>query len=415
MEAHYAARHDVKDLQLCGEVIREKYPEYTTAFRVAMNANLITMGNMWITRKEIFDAYCAWLFDILFEVEKRIDFSKYDDYQRRVMGFLSERLFRVWLLNQSYSVREEYVKLIETKDFSNDIKAMELKHRYVKTVLKPLLQLYETYAGSKEQVKSLAEDIYQKDDFEGKIPVWVCWWQGEDNLPEIVKVCLNSIQKNIPKEKAVIRLITLENCMEYVTFTDTIVKKFQEGKITLTHLLDILRAELLYRYGGIWIDATYFINNPMKEVFFERDTFWTVKYSEGVRKSDAAQGRWSGNFLKVPPKSLFARFLMESLWYYWEVNDSLIDIVLSDYIVAVAYDTFPEVHKMIEECPESEMAMFELQKHLNRKFDKKKYQEWTRKTSFFKLNWRASLEEMTLTQNQTFWGYLREKEVYDNL
>ncbi len=414
MEAHYAARHDVEDLALCGEVIREKYPEYTTAFQVAMHANLITMGNMWITRKKIFDAYCTWLFDILFEVEKRIDFSKYDDYQGRVMGFLSERLFRVWLLNQSYSVREEYVKMIETKDFLNDIKGMQLKYQYVKTVVKPLLQLYESYAGNREQMKSLAEEIYQKDDFEGKIPIWVCWWQGEDSLPELVQVCLKSIQKNIPGEKAVLRFITLENCMEYVTFTDTIIRKFQEGKITLTHLSDILRAELLYRYGGMWIDATYFVSDSLEKALFEKDMFWTIKYPNAIWKSDVAQGRWSCNCLKVPPKSLFARFLMESFWYYWEVSDSLIDYFLIDHVAAVAYDTFSEVHKMIEDCPVSDTVVFELQKNLNRKFDRKKYQEWTKKASFFKLNWRTNLEETTITQNQTFWGYLREKEVYDS-
>lgn len=414
MEAHYAARHDIEDLLLCGEVIREKYPEYITAFQVAMNANLISVGNMWITRKEIFDAYCAWLFDILFEVEKRIDFSKYDDYQGRVMGFLSERLFRVWLLNQSYSAREEYVKMIETKDFLNDIKGMQLKYQYVKTVVKPLLQLYESYAGNREQMKSLAEEIYQKDDFEGKIPIWVCWWQGEDSLPELVQVCLKSIQKNIPGEKAVLRFITLENCMEYVTFTDTIIRKFQEGKITLTHLSDILRAELLYRYGGMWIDATYFVSDSLEKALLEKDTFWTIKYPNAIWKSDVAQGRWSCNCLKVPPKSLFARFLMESFWYYWEVNDSLIDYFLIDYVAAVAYDTFSEVHKMIEDCPVSDTVVFELQKNLNRKFDRKKYQEWTTKASFFKLNWRTNLEETTITQNQTFWGYLREKEVYDS-
>ena len=415
MWAHYAARHDIEDLLLCGEIIKEKYPEYVTAFQVAMNSNLISMGNMWITRKEIFDKYCAWLFDILFEAEKRIDFSKYDDYQGRVMGFLSERLFRVWLLNQEYSIREEYVKMIETKDFLNDIKGMQLKYQYTKTILKPLLQLYESYSGPVDSMKSLAEAFYQKDDFEGKIPVWVCWWQGEEAVPELVKMCLDSIQRNIPKEKAVIRFITLENCMEYVTFTDTIIKKFQEGKITLTHLSDILRAELLYRYGGMWIDATYYVSDKMDKTLFEKDSFWTLKYSGYIRKSDISQGRWACNLLRVPPENLFARFLMESFWYYWEVNDTLIDDFLIDYVAALAYDMFPEVQKMIDDCPASDTAVFELQKNLNRKFDRKKYQEWTQKTSFFKLNWRTETAERTLTQEQTFWGYLREKEAYDKL
>ena len=409
MEAHYAARHNVEDLSLCGEIIRKKYPEYATAFQVAMNSNLFSMGNMWITRKEIFDQYCTWLFDILFEAEKQIDFSKYDDYQGRVMGFLSERLFRVWILQQNYRIREEYVKMIETKDFLNDMNGMQLKYQYMKTTLRPLLQLYESYAGSLDSMKSLTEEFYQKDDFEGKVPVWVCWWQGEENAPELVKMCINSIRNNIPKDKAVFRLITLENCMEYVTFTDTVIKKFQEGKITLTHLSDMLRAELLYRYGGLWLDATYYVTDNMEESIFEKD-FYTLKYDKSIWKSDISQGGWSCNLLRVQPKSLFARFLMEGLWIYWEMNDSLIDYFWMDDVIALEYETFSEVRKKIDECQVSDIAVFELQKNLNRKFDGKKYQEWTRKTSFFKLNWRTETLERTLTQARTFWGYLKEKE-----
>lgn len=411
MEAHYAARHNVKDLMVCGEIIREKYPEYMIAFHIAMNANLISTGNMLITRKKIFDEYCEWLFDILFEAEKQIDFSKYDSYQGRVMGFLSERLFRVWLLQHSYRIREEEVKMIETKDFQNDVKEVQLKYQLVKTVLKPLCQIYTSYGENLNSMPSLAEDIVQRDDFDGKIPVWVCWWQGEENAPELVKVCLNSIRNNIPEDKAVFRLITLDNCMEYVTFTDTIIKKFREDKITLTHLSDLLRTELLYRYGGMWIDATYYIADEIPQSIFEKKVFYTLKYPYSIWKSDITQGRWSCNFLKVPQKDFFARFIMESLWYYWEVNDSLVDYFLIDYLAALAYDMLPGVRTEMDDVVQSDPAVFEMQKNINRKYDAAKYREWMSKTSVFKLNWRTEINEKTITQEKTFWGYLKETDL----
>lgn len=408
MMEHYAAKHDVEDLLLCGQIIREKYPEYFQAFQTALHANLISIGNMWITRKPVFDRYCKWLFDILFEAEKRIDFSKYDDYQGRVMGFLSERLFRVWLLNQEYFAREEPVRMIETKDFSKDMNEVQLKYRYIKTTLQPLLQLYDAYQGKWESMGTLAEGIDQKDDFEGKIPVWVCWWQGEENAPELVKTCLNSIRKNIPGERAVLRLITLDNCMEYVTFTDTVIQKFNEGKITPACLSDMLRAELLYRYGGLWLDATYYVNQPIPDTFFEKGTFWTMKYTDPIWKADISEGRWSCNALRVSPGNLFARFLMEALWIYWEVNDSLIDSFWMDDVIALEYETFPEIRDEMNECPVSDQAVLELQKNLNREFNAEKYAEWTSRTIFFKLNRRQELAEHTLTQKQTYWGYLKE-------
>ena len=63
--------------------------------------------------------------------------------------------------------------------------------------------------------------------------------------------------------------------MEYISFSDVIVQRFNEGKITLTHLSDILRAKLLYQYGGLWLDATYFISDERFEKIFEKN-FYTI-------------------------------------------------------------------------------------------------------------------------------------------
>lgn len=107
---HYCDKHMQKDLECCHEVIKERYPQYETAFLWTLSSNLISLGNIIITKKDILDAYCVWLFDILFEVDKRTDLREYDDYQKRIFGFLSERLLRVWVMMQRYHVLEENVK-----------------------------------------------------------------------------------------------------------------------------------------------------------------------------------------------------------------------------------------------------------------------------------------------------------------
>ena len=69
--------------------------------------------NMFVMKKTLFDEYCSWLFSILFELEKRIDISSYNQYEARVFGFMSERLFNVWLEKQQLKVKEVLVVNLE--------------------------------------------------------------------------------------------------------------------------------------------------------------------------------------------------------------------------------------------------------------------------------------------------------------
>jgi hypothetical protein len=62
--------------------------------------------NMFIMKKEKFNDYCSWLFDILFELEKRLDISQYNQNDSRVFGFVSERLIDVWLETNSIKYKE---------------------------------------------------------------------------------------------------------------------------------------------------------------------------------------------------------------------------------------------------------------------------------------------------------------------
>ena len=60
------------------------------------------MFNMMIMKRELVDEYCAWLFDVLFELEKRVGEGKVpmpelSAFQARFYGRVSEIIFNVWL------------------------------------------------------------------------------------------------------------------------------------------------------------------------------------------------------------------------------------------------------------------------------------------------------------------------------
>lgn len=102
--SHYKNAHHIKDLDETKKIIKEKYPDYIESFDKVINGKTLHLYNMFVMKKEDFDEYCKWLFDILFELEKRTDISEYDAYQSRIYGFISERLFNVWTLKNSKQI-----------------------------------------------------------------------------------------------------------------------------------------------------------------------------------------------------------------------------------------------------------------------------------------------------------------------
>lgn len=102
----FSQNHHQKDLLITEQVISEKYPDYVPVFHQMVHDVHTYFGNIFITSKERFDAYCEWLFDILFEVECRVDISSYDNYCKRLFGFLSEFLLTVYIAKQNLSTYE---------------------------------------------------------------------------------------------------------------------------------------------------------------------------------------------------------------------------------------------------------------------------------------------------------------------
>jgi hypothetical protein len=93
----YVHAHHKEDLDRTLDILTERYPEYVPAFERSMKRTTGHRFNMFVMKRSLADQYCQWLFDILFELEKRLDISSYNDYDARVYGFVAERLLDVWL------------------------------------------------------------------------------------------------------------------------------------------------------------------------------------------------------------------------------------------------------------------------------------------------------------------------------
>ena len=95
--SHYTNTLYAEPLDKTFEIIDKKYPEYSAQMQKLHKRTSAHMFNMFIMKKEHFDAYCAWLFDILFELETIVDAKDYDSFHARFFGRISELLLDVWL------------------------------------------------------------------------------------------------------------------------------------------------------------------------------------------------------------------------------------------------------------------------------------------------------------------------------
>ena len=119
--SQYVHAHHARDLDMTRRIITERCPDYLDAFDYVMNCRSGHRFNMFVMRRPLLDAYCTWLFDILFELERRLDISSYSPYDARVFGFVAERLLDVWVEREGIAYRELPVLNMESQHWPSKI------------------------------------------------------------------------------------------------------------------------------------------------------------------------------------------------------------------------------------------------------------------------------------------------------
>lgn len=105
---HYCKAHYGSDYVMLREEIIKQYPDYLVAFDKVMDGSELSLYNMFVAKREIIEPYFKWLFDILLALEEKIDYQQYDSYQKRIFGFMAERLFNVWIEHNRNHLNIEY-------------------------------------------------------------------------------------------------------------------------------------------------------------------------------------------------------------------------------------------------------------------------------------------------------------------
>lgn len=111
---HYKHTMFIEPLDETRNIIEEQCPEYLPEFDKLHKRTSAHMFNMFIMKREYLNEYCKWLFQILFELEKRMDPKQYDSFHARYLGRISELLLDVWINTNKLNYKE--IKVIDMQN-----------------------------------------------------------------------------------------------------------------------------------------------------------------------------------------------------------------------------------------------------------------------------------------------------------
>lgn len=228
--------------------------------------------------------------------------------------------------------------------------------------------------------------------------IWTCWWQGEDEAPEIVKMCWDSIKKHASGHKLVI--ISADNYRQFCDVPVDIQKKFEQGLISHQLMSDYVRVNLLNQHGGLWVDATIFACKDIPDIVFSLPVY-NVKniddsYPLSGRVADASA--WQIYFIASQPHSVTYSFISECLTSYWQEFDTPIDYYLTYYLAKIAREQLTEAKREYDQVPPNNKQVELLEPHLlNQQFMQDfSYSSFFNDSTFvYKLSWRKHYPEKT--------------------
>lgn len=243
-----------------------------------------------------------------------------------------------------------------------------------------------------EYLKANYMDCLPRDYKIEKLPkdfkVWVFWYQGYENMPDLVKTCIETIKNNFKNNEVV--FLTKDNFLDYAEIPDFILKKVEEKNFSLTHLSDILRATLLAKYGGVWVDATMFLTEDVTKDLLEYP-FYSTKI--GSVDKNVAKGKWCTFFMSAGPGNPIFVGVRDVFFKYCKTHNLIVNYYLIDIIMLFLYENMEDVRKIVDDVPPNSENIYKLAKSLFDKYDPKKYNKILSSAKFFKLTYKFKKEK----------------------
>ena len=123
LEWQYQYYHNAGDLKTCIDYLKEVDQKFGYGFETYLrqHADNFAPMNMFVMCKDLFNEWCSFIFPILLQLEQMIDVTGRDNYQKRAVCFLEERIFGYWCWTKKLiGHRVKQVKVEEHLDWKDN-------------------------------------------------------------------------------------------------------------------------------------------------------------------------------------------------------------------------------------------------------------------------------------------------------
>ena len=217
--------------------------------------------------------------------------------------------------------------------------------------------------------------------------IWICWFQGLEQAPEIVKESVESVKTHC-KECEVI-ILTHENLHKYANIPDYIQEKYDNGIMPVAHYSDVLRLILLTQHGGVWIDATVLLTEKIPTGILESEFFCYRATMTALSKIKASS--W---FIVSKPNNLILCHVRDMLFAYWKKENSLVNYYVFHLCFAIVINKNAECRKIWSKVPSyANYKNHLLQSELLKPFNREIFENICKETTVHKLTYKLQFSE----------------------
>lgn len=275
-------------------------------------------------------------------------------------------------------------KSIKSHTLAQDIFCYLLKKtKFASNYTAGLISMDRTYYKLEKKYRHFIDkyEIRDKEHCESNY-IWIFWFQGIENAPTLIKKCIESVKKNFKNKD--IMIITMENYNNYVDIPDYVIEKFKKKIISITHFSDILRTELLIKYGGLWLDATTFCTGNNIEDFSDLDFF--VYRNGWMDMENINMSNW---LIYSKSYNEILELTLALIYEYWRKNNYIRNYFLYHMFFKMATEKYKEQWDKVPYLNHINNHL--LVQELNKEFDSDRYNQIIKLTNFHKLSYKIEI------------------------